>query len=40
MKQHSYEIRVEWTGNQGEGTKTYKGYRRDHAIAALGQASD
>lgn len=37
MKQHSYEIRVEWTGNQGEGTKTYKGYRRDHAIAAQGK---
>jgi organic hydroperoxide reductase OsmC/OhrA len=34
MKQHNYEIRVEWTGNSGEGTKTYRGYRRDHTIGA------
>ncbi len=32
MKQHNYEVRVEWTGNDGEGTKTYKSYRRDHTI--------
>ena len=31
-KQHSYNARVEWTGNDGEGTKTYKSYRRDHTI--------
>jgi organic hydroperoxide reductase OsmC/OhrA len=37
MKQHRYEIHVEWTGNEGEGTKTYKGYRRDHVIAARGK---
>lgn len=34
MKQHNYEVRVEWTGNDGEGTKTYKSYRRDHIIAS------
>jgi|SRR5450755_386469 organic hydroperoxide reductase OsmC/OhrA len=37
MKQHSYEVRVEWTGNDGEGTKNYTGYRRDHIIACLGK---
>ena len=37
MKQHVYEVRVDWTGNDGEGTKTYKGYRRDHAIACEGK---
>ena len=37
MKQHTYEVRVEWTGNDGEGTKTYKGYRRDHTIVAAGK---
>src|ERR1700691_1179518 len=37
MKQHSYEIHMEWTGNEGEGTKTYKGYRRDHVIVAQGK---
>jgi organic hydroperoxide reductase OsmC/OhrA len=37
MKQHSYEIRMEWTGNDGQGTKTYKGYRRDHVIKSEGK---
>lgn len=37
MKQHTYEIRVDWTGNDGQGTKTYKGYRRDHTIASEGK---
>ena len=32
MKQHTYEVRVDWTGNPDEGTKAYKGYRRDHSI--------
>ncbi len=32
MKQHTYEVRMRWTGNDGQGTKTYKGYRRDHII--------
>jgi len=39
MKLHSYEVRVNWTGNDGEGTKTYTGYRRDHIIAAAGKAA-
>jgi len=37
MKQHNYEVRIEWTGNTGEGTKTYRGYRRDHTITAEGK---
>jgi organic hydroperoxide reductase OsmC/OhrA len=37
MKQHRYEIRMQWTGNDGEGTKTYKGYRRDHTIVCEGK---
>lgn len=37
MKRHQYEVRVEWTGNDGEGTKTYKGYRRDHLIQSAGK---
>ncbi len=37
MKQHNYEVRIDWTGNDGVGTKTYKGYRRDHAISAAGK---
>ena len=37
MKQRTYEVRVDWTGNDGEGTMTYKGYRRDHTIACEGK---
>lgn len=37
MKQHTYNIQTSWTGNDGEGTKTYKGYRRDHLIASEGK---
>jgi organic hydroperoxide reductase OsmC/OhrA len=37
MKEHSYEVQVDWTGNDGDGTKTYKGYRRDHTITSKGK---
>ena len=37
MKQHTYTVQVDWTGNDGEGTKTYSSYRRDHSIAATGK---
>ena len=33
MKQHRYEIQMEWTGNDGHGTRMYRGYRRDHSIS-------
>jgi len=35
-KQHHYDVTVTWTGNDGEGTKTYRSYRRDHVIAKDG----
>jgi organic hydroperoxide reductase OsmC/OhrA len=37
MKQHTYEISLQWTGNDGEGTKSYKSYRRDHTILSTGK---
>ncbi len=37
MKQHTYKVRLEWTGNDGEGTKGYKSYRRDHVISIEGK---
>lgn len=37
MKQHNYVIQVNWTGNDGQGTKSYKGYRRDHVISTAGK---
>ena len=37
MKQHTYEVRVDWTGNDGDGTKTYRSYRRDYTIVSEGK---
>jgi organic hydroperoxide reductase OsmC/OhrA len=37
MKQHRYEVNIRWTGNTGDGTKTYRGYRRDHIIETPGK---
>jgi organic hydroperoxide reductase OsmC/OhrA len=37
MKQHTYEIQVDWTGNSGEGTRSYRGYTRDHIYRVAGK---
>ena len=37
MEQHEYRIQVAWTGNNGDGTLAYSGYRRDHTISAPGK---
>ncbi len=34
MNAHIYNVTVTWTGNDGEGTKTYRSYRRDHVITS------
>ncbi|KEA50916.1 peroxiredoxin [Mangrovibacter sp. MFB070] len=34
--QHHYAVNVEWTGNTGEGTSSYRTYSRDHIISAGG----
>ncbi|MCW2497242.1 OsmC family protein [Jatrophihabitans sp.] len=33
---HSYRVTVEWTGNRGDGTATYRSYGREHDITADG----
>jgi organic hydroperoxide reductase OsmC/OhrA len=38
VKEHRYEPQIEWTGNRGEGTKTYRGYGRDHVVWVAGKA--
>jgi organic hydroperoxide reductase OsmC/OhrA len=38
-REHRYEVTVEWTGNRGEGTSSYRSYARDHVISA-GHASE
>ncbi len=35
--QHDYAVGVQWTGNRGEGTGTYRSYGRDHRIHAAGK---
>jgi organic hydroperoxide reductase OsmC/OhrA len=30
--EHHYNVTIEWKGNLGPGTKSYIGYKRDHAI--------
>jgi organic hydroperoxide reductase OsmC/OhrA len=37
MKIHSYGIKLRWTGNSGDGTKTYTSYGRNHEISAPGK---
>ena len=37
MKEHRYTTNVTWTGNIGDGTRAYRGYRRDHVIVAEGK---
>jgi organic hydroperoxide reductase OsmC/OhrA len=37
VKTHTYEACVHWTTPDGEGTKGYKSYRRDHTINADGK---
>lgn len=35
--EHGYAVSIEWTGNRGEGTATYRSYGRDHRILAAGK---
>lgn len=37
-KEHTYESSIRWSGNKGDGTKSYKGYDRTWDIVNPGQA--
>jgi organic hydroperoxide reductase OsmC/OhrA len=37
VKEHSYSVHIDWTGNDGIGTAGYRRYRRDHEISAPGK---
>lgn len=39
IKQHRYAVTVEWTGNRGDGTSSYRSYDRDHEISSEHAAS-
>ena len=36
LSEHHYELAVQWTGNLGDGTTSYRGYSRDHDIIIPG----
>lgn len=36
-KQHDYTCLIEWTGDRGDGTRTYRGYDRTWNIATQGK---
>lgn len=37
-KIHQYQVNLQWTGNTGEGTRTYRSYERSHTITAENKA--
>lgn len=37
MMSHEYVAEIMWTGNRGQGTKTYKGYDRTWTVATPGK---
>ncbi len=37
MTPHEYKVEVDWSGNDGDGTRSYSGYRRDHTIGIAGK---
>jgi organic hydroperoxide reductase OsmC/OhrA len=36
-KKHHYQVQVDWTGNLGTGTSTYRAYSRNHEISGGGK---
>lgn len=37
MKKHHYTASLEWTGNEGSGTESYRSYNRNHQINVEGK---
>jgi organic hydroperoxide reductase OsmC/OhrA len=37
VERHEYKVQVAWSGNDGDGTRSYSGYRRDHTISTSGK---
>ena len=37
MEQHVYTVDVKWTGNLGQGTSYYQGYRSTWDLCSLGE---
>lgn len=39
MARHQYAVKIEWQGNTGTGTSSYRGYRRDFEIQQANKPS-
>ena len=37
MRTHSYHVSLQWTGNTGKGTESYRAYERAHEISVEGK---
>jgi hypothetical protein len=37
LKRHRYSVHLDWTGNEGTGTSSYRGYSRSHELSAPGK---
>lgn len=37
MKKHNYNLKIQWTGNEDNGTANYKAYNRNHTISVNGK---
>ncbi|AMB57985.1 OsmC family protein [Microterricola viridarii] len=38
-QEHNYAVHVQWQGNRGTGTSSYRDYGRQHAVSATGKHS-
>lgn len=38
MHQHHYSVTIQWTGNKGKGTESYRAYDRSHIVSVEGKA--
>lgn len=36
-RNHNYQLTIQWTGNTGQGTASYRTYERNHIIKASGK---
>ena len=37
LGEHRYEVELEWRGDRGEGTSSYRAYGRQHVVRAAGK---
>lgn len=40
MKEHQYQLQIQWIGNEGKGTKSYRSYSRNHTVLGEAKSSE